>query len=140
MDNFYDTAKRMHKSSETLHSNGEFHNSCYMAGYVIECYAKIIVQVFSSGIPTPRSFGHNLYRLDTALSSILSGNSSLSQYMLDGSTDFSMVLSNWNPFNLRYVDMANSLNRQDNSANFQVEVQLAMQKLAQLEIDGYNLT
>ena len=48
MDNFYDTAKRMHKSSETLHNNNEFHNACYLAGYVVECYAKIIVEVFST--------------------------------------------------------------------------------------------
>ena len=43
MDNFYDSAKRMHNSSQILHNNNEFHNSCYLAGYVVECYAKIIV-------------------------------------------------------------------------------------------------
>ncbi len=133
MDNFYDTAIRMQKSSEILHNNGEFHNACYLAGYVVECYAKIIVENYSQN--TPISFKHNLNRLDTELSSILSGNSSLSQYILYCSIDFSMILSKWNPFNLRYADISNTLNSQD-SGRFQSEIQLAMQKLAKLKIDG----
>ena len=50
MDHFYDTAKRMYKSTKTLHNNGEYHNACYLAGYIIECYAKIIVGI---GLATP---------------------------------------------------------------------------------------
>ena len=137
MDNFYDTAKRMYKSSEVLHRNNDFHNSCYLAGYVVECYAKIIVGVFS--IAVPRGFGHNLNRLNTEIQHILSGNSSLSQYLLNGSVDFSMVLATWNPVNLRYIDTANSLNTQLQSNQFQNEIQLAIQKLTQMQLDGYNL-
>lgn len=133
MDNFYDTAIRMQKSSEILHNNGEFHNACYLAGYVVECYAKIIVENYSQY--TPRSFSHNLNRLDTELSSILSGNLSLSQYILNCSIDFSMILSKWNPVNLRYVDISNTLHSQD-SGSFQSEIQLAMQKLTKLKVDG----
>ena len=135
MDNFYDTAKRMHKSSETLHNNNEFHNACYLAGYVVECYAKIIIEVFSTA--PPRSFSHNLGRLNSELNSILSGNASLSQYILNGPSDFATVLSNWNPVSLRYIANFNSLSRQTKSNSFQAEIHLAMQKLAQLHIDGY---
>jgi len=137
MDNFYDTAKRMYKSSETLHNNSEYHNSCYLAGYVVECYAKIVVGVFSTG--TPRSFGHNIGRLDIELQNILAGNSSLSAYILSGPADFNSVLSNWNPGSLRYTDSSRTLSNQSMSNNFQTEIQSAMRKLAQMEIDGYTL-
>lgn len=137
MDNFYDTAKRMYKSSETLHNNSEYHNACYLAGYVVECYAKIIVGVFSTGIP--RRFGHNISNLDIELQNILSGNSSLSAYIMSGPADFNSVLSNWNPGNLRYTESSLTLSNQILSSNFQTEIQTAMQKLAQMEIDGYTL-
>lgn len=137
MDNFYDTANRMYKSSQILHNNNEYHNACYMAGYVVECYTKIIVGLFSTNIPS--SYRHNLSNLNIALQHILNGNSSLSPYILNGSLDFVTILSNWNPVNLRYIDNANSLNNQSLSTSFQNEIQLAMQKLAELQIDGHNL-
>ncbi len=137
MDNFYDTANRMYKSSQILHNNNEYHNACYMAGYVVECYTKIIVGLFSTNIP--RSYSHNLSNLNIALQHILSGNSSLSPYILNGSLDFVTILSNWNPVNLRYIGNANSLNTQSLSISFQNEIQLAMQKLAELQIDGHVL-
>lgn len=137
MDNFYDTAKRMYKSSETLHNNSEYHNACYLGGYVIECYAKIIVGVFTTN--TPRSFGHRIGNLDSELQNILSGNSSLSSYILNGPTDFNSVLSYWNPVDLRYIDSVSSISTQNMSDNFQSEIQAAMQKLAQMELDGHTL-
>ncbi len=137
MDNFYDTANRMYKSSQILHNNNEYHNACYLAGYVVECYTKIIVGLFSTNIP--RSYKHNLSKLDNALQHILSGNSSLSPYILNGSLDFMTILSNWNPVTLRYIENTNSLHNQYVSTNFQNEIQFAMQKLAQLQIDGHTL-
>lgn len=138
MDNFYDTAKRMHKSSETLHNNGEYHNACYLAGYVVECYAKIVVDLSVSS-PTPRSFGHDINRLNTELQYLLGNNSSLSSYILDGHTDFRQIILYWNPVNLRYIETQNSISSQTISNDFQNEIQLAMQKLAQMQLDGHIL-
>lgn len=108
-----------------------------MAGYVIECYTKIIVNRFST--ETPRSYGHDLNRLNIAIQHILSGNSSLSPFILNGSLDFVTILSNWNPVTLRYIDSANSLHNQSLSTSFQDEIQFAMHKLAELYINGDNL-
>jgi hypothetical protein len=136
MDNFYDTAKRMHKSSKTLHNNAEYHNACYLAGYVVECYAKIVVGLFSS--TQPRSFGHHIVNLNNELQYLLGSNSSLSSYIV-GSTDFSQVILYWNPVNLRYIENLNSISSQNISDAFQNEIQLAMQKLAQMQLDGHIL-
>jgi hypothetical protein len=133
-DDFYATAKRMHKSSKTLHNNSEYHNACYLAGYVVECYAKIVVQVF--GTRSPRTFGHNINNLNTELGNLLTGNSSLSDYILDGPNDFSSILTYWNPVSMRYRSDANTISNQNISDNFQNEVQLAMAKLAQMKLDG----
>jgi hypothetical protein len=137
MDNFYDTAKRMHRSSETLHNNAEYHNACYLAGYVVECYAKVVVGLFSSHIP--RNFRHNIVNLNNELQYLLGSNSSLSSYIVNGSTDFSQIILYWNPVNLRYIENSNSISSQTISEAFQNEIQLAMQKLAQMQLDGHIL-
>jgi hypothetical protein len=141
MDNFYDTAKRMHKSSETLHNNNEFHNACYLAGYVVECYAKIIVGLSYklTQEELAKEFSHDLKKLNIELQYILS-HSQYSAYIVDMNTDFISLISGnlkWNP-EKRYVVSSNNWNK-SNSDNFQNEIQVAMQKLTQIELDGYNL-
>jgi hypothetical protein len=133
-DDFYATAKRMHKSSKTLHNNSEYHNACYLAGYVVECYAKIVVQVFGTG--NPRRFGHSINNLNTELRNLLAGNSSLSDYILDDPNDFSSILTQWNPVSMRYRSDANIISNQNISNDFQNEIQLAMAKLAKMRLDG----
>jgi hypothetical protein len=141
MDNFYDAAKRMHNSSQILHNNNEFHNACYLAGYVVECYAKIIVGL-SYGLTQEelaKEFSHDLKKLNRELQYILS-HSQYSAYIVDMKTDFVSLISGnlkWNPVK-RYVVSSNNWN-QSNSDNFQNEIQVAMQKLTQMELDGYNL-
>jgi len=133
MDNFYDTANRMYKSSKILHENGVFHNSCYLGGYVVECYAKIFVDMYSSS--TPISFGHNIRNLSSELNDLAS-NSSLSSYILNGPNDFNTILSMWNPGNLRYSDTSICITSSTISDNFQSEIELVMQKIAKMRLDG----
>jgi len=140
MDNFYDAAKRMHNSSQILHNNNEFHNACYLAGYVVECYAKIIVGL-SYGLTQEelKEFSHDLKKLNKELQYIFS-HSQYSAYIVDMKADFANLLSGglkWNPIR-RYIVSSDSWN-QSNSDNFQNEIQVAMQKLTQMELDGYNL-
>ena len=110
MDNFYETARRMHKASETLHNNGEFHNACYLAGYVIECYAKIIVGLSYNFTQEDlaKEFSHDLKKLNRELKYILT-SSSYSTYIVDMETNFSTLLSGslkWNPIK-RYTVSSN---------------------------------
>jgi hypothetical protein len=128
MDYFFDTALRMSKTSKILHNNSDFHNSCYIGGYVIECYAKIFVEKYSTSLP--RSFQHRITDLSRELLNILGGNSSLSIYILNCSTDFINILNLWNP-------SGGSILNEAMSDNFQIEINLAMQKLAKMKIDGH---
>jgi|GEM_PF-1392068 hypothetical protein len=38
----------MRLSSKILHENKQFFNACYLAGYVVECYQKIVIQILDS--------------------------------------------------------------------------------------------
>jgi hypothetical protein len=138
-DDFYATAKRMHKSSKTLHNNSEYHNACYLAGYVVECYAKIIVGLSYDFVPSElgKEFSHDLKELNKELQYVIT-YSTYSAYIVNMRTDFSTILLNvtkWHPIK-RYTSNTNTWNQQ-NSNDFQAEIQLAMQKLAQMKIDGH---
>ena len=140
MDNYYNTANRMYKSSQTLHNNKEFHNSCYLGGYIIECYAKNIIGVsYGFKIAELKDFGHDLKKMNKEFQYIFS-HSSVSSYMLDMPMNFSTCLSGnkrWDPYK-RYSDTINEWNEM-NSNNYQNEIALAMQKMAQMILDGHNL-
>ncbi len=136
MDNFYDTALRMYKSAQSLHASKEFHNSCYIGGYVIECYAKIIYHLLSGSNP-PHT--HNVSNLNSqCINYIASGNASNQTYFIDGTTNFSNVLAQWNPVTTRYTEASNEFIEND-SNNFQVEIENAMRVIARMKIDGHNL-
>jgi hypothetical protein len=140
-DDFYATAKRMHKSSKMLHNNSEYHNACYLAGYVVECYAKIIVGLSYDFVPSElgKEFSHDLKELNKELQYVIT-YSTYSAYIVNMRTDFSTILLNvtkWHPIK-RYTSNTNTWNQQ-NSNDFQAEIQLAMQKLAQMKIDGHIL-
>ncbi|PIF44820.1 hypothetical protein CLU96_1815 [Chryseobacterium sp. 52] len=140
MDNYYNTSHRMYKSSKTLHSNQEYHNSCYLAGYVVECYAKIIIGL-SYGLNSTdlKEFGHDLKKMRKEFQYIFS-HSSFSSYMLDIPTDFSKIslgTTKWNPMN-RYSDITNEW-IEVNSNDYQNEMLFAMQKITQMKLDGHNL-
>jgi hypothetical protein len=140
MDNYYNTANRMYKSSQILHNNQEFHNSCYLGGYIIECYAKIIIGVsYGFNIPDLKDFGHDLKRMNREFQYIIS-HSSISSYMLDMPVAFSKSLSGnakWDPFK-RYSDTGNEWSETD-SNDYQNEIIFAMQKITQMRLDGHNL-
>ena len=60
MDNYFETAQRMQKSSKILFDNKEYHNSCYLSGYVIECYAKVIIGLsYGFNSSELKTFGHD---------------------------------------------------------------------------------
>lgn len=138
MDSFFDTANRMYKSSKTLHDNSEYHNACYLAGYVIECYAKIIVDVSSSN-KRAKSFRHSLSDLEAELKNIAQYDASLANYILEGSLDFPSVLHNWDPVKTRYADNQNTQYNQSLSATFQNEIFFAMEKIGEMKVNGLNL-
>ncbi|MBN2091615.1 hypothetical protein JW964_18520 [candidate division KSB1 bacterium] len=145
MDNFYHTAQRTFKSSQTLHANAEYHNACYMAGYVVECYAKILLGlVYGTACGELKDYAHDMKRLNKEIQYLLSdstiGTSLNSAYILPLARYFSVIShgnKKWNPIK-RYVHNSQEWNHND-SINYQNEVQIAMRILAQMKIDGLTL-
>jgi AbiV family abortive infection protein len=141
MDNYYDTAKRMQKSSKILFNNQEYHNSCYLAGYVIECYSKIIIGL-SYGLNNTndlKEFGHDLKEMNKMLQYILN-HSSFSTYIKDLKVEFEKItkgMSRWNPTK-RYSNISNQWSFQ-NAQDYQNEISVAMQIIAQIRNDGHTL-
>ncbi|PXW13632.1 hypothetical protein C8D70_10836 [Chryseobacterium sp. CBTAP 102] len=137
MDNFSETLKRMHKSSKTLHNNLDFHNSCYLAGYVIECYAKIILGMHHN--TSGSTYGHNIANMQREISYIIA-HSSLSPYMVDMNINFPKIITGsrkWHPIK-RYIESTSQW-VEANSIDYQKEIDIAMKKITKMEIDGYTL-
>lgn len=66
-DNYYDTVYRMYEASDLLFNNEQWFNANYLAGYVAECYCKLVLQIsrqegycFHGGKNRERDFGHNV--------------------------------------------------------------------------------
>jgi HEPN domain-containing protein len=140
MDNYYDTAKRMQKSSKILFNNQEYHNSCYLAGYVIECYAKIIIGLsYTFNANDLKSFGHDLKEMNKEFHYIFN-HSSISAYIKDLKINFENITkgnSKWNP-NKRYINQ-NLEWTESNAKDYQNEIIIAMQTLAQMKLNGLTL-
>jgi hypothetical protein len=135
-DDFKKTAKRMGKSSSTLHNAREFYNACYLGGYVIESYAKILIGLLGT------SHG-NEHRIPVLIGDVernyLLANSTLigkirnSGVAINLRTDFAQISRNWHPYK-RYAGVESWNVR--TSTDFQAEITLALQHIARLEVNG----
>lgn len=140
MDNYFETAQRMQKSSKILFDNKEYHNSCYLSGYVIECYAKVIIGL-SYGVNSSelKTFGHDLKEMNKEFLYIFNHSSYLS-YIKDLKINFGKITigaTKWNP-NRRYSNVASEWTDVI-AQDYQIEILVAMQTLAQMRIDGHIL-
>lgn len=72
MDNFYKTANRCFNSSKILHSNVEYFNACYLGGYVLECYGKLIFQkIYSTPPEDMKCYGHDVKKIIREIQQLL---------------------------------------------------------------------
>lgn len=72
MDNFYITAERMYNDLDLLYNEKRWFNACYFSGYVVECYAKLIISQTLSTTPSEiKKFSHDLDKLEVELQSVL---------------------------------------------------------------------
>lgn len=129
-DNFRVTAERMRDSSKVLHTDGHFHNACYLAGYVCECYLKVIVENDVS-LPTRRT--HNINELIFAINSSTSVPANFRRYHLNFGTDCATFSNDWNP-NKRYDD--NSGWDSQKSHDMQNEMERCFDQVVKMLIDN----
>lgn len=58
---FFSAATRHLEDAEALHDSRRYDNSLYLAGYVVECSLKAVVELYEGDAP---KFGHDLLRLE----------------------------------------------------------------------------
>ncbi len=75
-DNFATTADRMTQDARTLHRAGAHRNACYLAGYVVECTLKALLEQ-TGGDP----WGHDLESLHLDVVALqVQGNAVVAKY------------------------------------------------------------
>lgn len=144
-DNFYNASRRFYKSSKKLHDNDEYFNACYLAGYIVECYGKLVLTAGLGSTPEElakaRYIGHDLKKLkkdlnywvaDPFLCSVLHP-----KYIMDLSTECPTILrgeKRWHPI-ARYME---NDNHWDNNCSdlFQDESKKAMKLVVRMKMDG----
>lgn len=140
MDNYKDTAHRMYKDVQILHSNNSWYNTCYLAGYVIECYAKLIIDnAITNGKSQARStrqYSHDINRMSCEIINNISVASPvLVQYCLDLNQHCPHILSKWDPLK-RYDSMESIWNQEQMANNFKEEIEKVIQQIKNMELDG----
>ncbi len=141
-DNYHDAVYRMYESSDILYKKQQWFNANYLAGYILECYSKLILSlsagqghVFSHNYQHVRDFGHSLIDLKNELVLISFGGCAVSGYCLDIQNDCGNILANWNP-NRRYEADSSILNTEELAADIRREAEKLMDMVITMEIDG----
>lgn len=107
-DHFRETAERMHEGSKQLFGVGVRHHqlASYLAGYVAECYLKIILEESGQTVQAIRNYarrqggsGHTLSVLEQMQSTITVNASIAASGMglLTASTHFPQLAAHWDP-------------------------------------------
>lgn len=140
MDNFKDTAYRMYEDAEILLNNEKWFNSCYLSGYILECYCKLILDnALTNGIINSRrnvrEYSHNISSMERDMSLLLLSESQLSRYCLDLSSKCTNILSTWNPIH-RYRDNDTEWNNNNIAEEYKEESDVLIEQILQMELDG----
>lgn len=98
-DAFASAATRHWEDAQRLFQADRFDNAAYLAGYVVECSLKVLVQ---AGGTDPKPWGHNLTALaGEALRLACLIMPSIRRYTLPPSSDFEDLAQHWTP-EMRY--------------------------------------
>ncbi|MDM8565799.1 hypothetical protein QUF74_09110 [Candidatus Halobeggiatoa sp. HSG11] len=143
MDNFYKTALRTSKSSKTLHDNSEYFNACYLGGYVVECYSKILLKYAYSltNEDLKKEFKHDLKRTTREIE-ILRQDQTISDlinpaYLIDLNNICNIIITGqnkWDPIKRYYND--ETIWNDDTSIQYQHAINIVMDQISLMKIDG----
>jgi hypothetical protein len=137
MDDFYCTAQRMWNDANILKNNtNSFFNTCYLSGYIVECYGKILIT--ASAVGNPRSYNHNIEDINNVIQTNILLNTSYSKYCLDLKTMCNTIYEGqhkWNPIK-RYEDDPNLWNSKNVAESFVVEAKHVIDVIDNMKLDG----
>jgi len=98
-EDYLSASIRHYNDSGRLHKSGRIDNAAYLAGYVVECGFKAILQIHGYGA---KAYGHDITALHGKvldLAALLSPGSS--RYRTDLITDLNLNMTAWKP-DMRY--------------------------------------
>lgn len=142
VDNFKVAAERIFNDMELLFKEKRWFNSCYFAGYVTECYMKIILSQIMGKTPDEvKEFSHSLYRLNIELkdlySSFINGGLIPPNYICDLNIVCPTIKfggQKWHP-EKRYSDGIGEW-EESTAIKYNYEANEIMLKIIQMQIDG----
>ena len=140
MDDFKITLSRMYKDAKVLNENNCWFNSCYLSGYVIECYAKILLeQALIKGLSISndqvKKYSHNISKMNIDLSMVVSCDVSIGNYCVDIASECPNLFSTWKP-NDRYSDDSHIWNQKTSSDVIITELGQIMHNISRMKLDG----
>ena len=141
MDNYRDTAYCMYEDVQILHEKHRWFNCCYLAGYVVECYSKLLLDnAISSGITTQKGavkdYGHNINVMKIDLINILSISTQiLSKYCIDLNLECNSIITEWNP-NKRYEAESGTWSQEEKANAFKHELEIVINQIKNMQLDG----
>jgi hypothetical protein len=137
MDNYYTTATRMWNDANLLWSStsaNSWFNTCYLTGYVLECYGKLLINAGGIG----GSYGHDLKDIHRTIQTQVALNSSLAKYCLDLKSVCNNIYEGhqkWDP-KKRYEDNPSLWGSNSIADTFINESKVAMDKINDMKLDG----
>lgn len=141
-DNYQDTAYRMYDSSHLLFQKKQWFNANYLSGYILECYCKLVLTLysqhgysFSRGHSTLRSFGHKLSDLKNEIDLISLSGCAASSYCLDILSTCPNTLNEWDP-KRRYEPDCSTLNTKTLAEKIHMETESLIDMIMKMDIDG----
>lgn len=139
MDNFKDTAYRMYEDTEILLNNNKWFNSCYLSGYVLECYCKLILDnAITNGIVSGRgvrSYSHRVADMEGDITMVSLSPYAISKYCLDLNSTCVNLINGWNPNN-RYNSNGSDWDNKAKAENCKKECDLLIEEILKMELDG----
>lgn len=129
---FGTAAKRHWDDAELLFKEDRVTNSGYLAGYVVECSLKWLVEATEI---SPKSLSHDLTALSgDALSLATLLTPSLARYTIPDSAELTDIIAGWSP-ELRYTDNA-TISKAKAQAWLRAAEQVYLAVVVKLVLDG----
>lgn len=142
MDNFYATAERMYNDTDLLIKEKRWFSSCYFMGYIIECYAKLVLsEVLGKNYNQIIQLKHDLKKMNievhNTLSNLIVGGYVPPSYIHDISKKCPTISSgsqSWDP-KYRYNDGSSRWD-EPTAKKYYLEIEIIILTIVQMKIDG----
>lgn len=130
----------MIESSGVLYDNQQWFNANYLAGYVLECYCKLVlsyaIQIGQGvGRNNVRGYSHSIKSMKDDIDCLMISGTQISSYCIDLHDACSNILTHWNPNN-RYESNSHVLGDKVLAEDIKKEVKRLTELVLKMDVDG----